>query len=76
MLTLLSKCLVQVSKFSRMVDAIGADTLASIATAGPETQVHEGDGCGYGWMWGSGRFWMSGQGKIRLKLAKAIAKKY
>jgi hypothetical protein len=30
---------IEVKRFSDMVKAIGADTLAAIATAGPDTQV-------------------------------------
>jgi len=30
---------IEVNKFSLMVEAIGADTLAAIATAGPDMQV-------------------------------------
>ena len=30
---------IETSKFKDMVDAIGSDTIASIANAGPETQV-------------------------------------
>ena len=35
---------IEVNKFASMVSAIGADTLAAISRAGPETQVN---GCSF-----------------------------
>ena len=32
---------IETEKFKNMVDAIGSETIAAIATAGPEMQVHE-----------------------------------